>query len=90
VTYVSSERPRWSPPPPFERPKIEISGAGREWLWVYPEQIKKHDLIADFGLVQEEVSFDIDTPGNVVIKGPNGSRYFRDDKKIFAFTRPPD
>lgn len=89
MTFVSSERPKFKKET-FSRPKIEISGAGREWQWVLPSRINKHDIIADFGLVQEEVKIDIDTPGNVVVYGPNGPKYFPDDKTIFAFTRPPD
>ena len=91
MTYVSSEPYKHKLPPPFERPMIEISAAGREWQWVAPEQIKENDIIPDFGRIKEVKIYEVLDPREAVIKivGAGKTETFQHDALIWAFTRKP-
>lgn len=98
MTYVSSERPKKTLPPPFERPKIDISAAGRSWQWVLPEHLKENDIVPDMGLVESVHVWSDPLQVRIVARG--GTKDFpvfdfsKDflnptPTKIWAFTRTP-
>lgn len=91
MTYVSSEPVKRTLPPPFERPKIEVSAAGRSWQWINPEHIEENDIIPDFGLIKAVDVYEEQDPYRRVAKvvGAGKTEKFEQDSLIWAFTRKP-
>lgn len=87
---VSSEPYKNTLPPPFQRPKIEISAAKRSWQWVLPEVLSKDDIVPDMGLIDSVYVYTgDDQPISVLIVSANGEHTVPTKVEIFAFTRTP-
>lgn len=72
-------------PEPFQRPKIEVSAAGREWIWVTPDKLSKNDIVSNMGLVDEVIE---DSEGSL-LKCRGMTRKIPTGQTVFAFTRKP-